>query len=115
MTQHIPEGVFWCLVAVSLAGLLLLVRQYQITVTLRRRLTIHESGLLAREEEVRHLAEVRLPGLAEASRRPAPVPGPLDTDLAGTAYGKDLQKVVEQFTDAAEAAQSRADTSARQR
>ncbi|MFF3246397.1 ATP-binding protein [Streptomyces sp. NPDC002870] len=113
MTQHIPEGVFWCLVAVSLAGLLLLVRQYRITVTLRRRLTIHEAGLLAREEEVRHLAEVRLPGLAEASRRPAPVPGPLDTDLAGTAYGKDLQKIIEQFTGAAEAAQSRADTSAK--
>jgi two-component sensor histidine kinase len=115
MTQHIPEAVFWCLAAVSLAGLMLLVRQYRITVTLRRRLTIHEAGLLAREEEARHLAEVRLPALVEASRRPAPVPvpGPLDADLAQTAYGKDLQKIVEQFTGAAEAAQSRADTSAK--
>ncbi|MFF0204491.1 ATP-binding protein [Streptomyces sp. NPDC005017] len=113
MTQHIPEAVFWCLAAVSLAGPLLLVRQYRITAVLRRRLTAREAGLLAREEEVRHLAEVRLPALAEASRRSEPVPGPLDPELAATEYGRDLQKIVEQFTDADLSAQSRADKSAK--
>jgi two-component sensor histidine kinase len=113
MTQHIPEAVFWCLAAVTLAGLLLLVRQHRITATLRRRLTSLEAGLLAREEEARHLAEVRLPALVEASRGTAPVPGPLDAELAETPYGKSLQKIVEQFTGAAEAAQSRADKSAK--
>ncbi|MFF3457082.1 ATP-binding protein [Streptomyces sp. NPDC002730] len=113
MTQHIPEAVFWCLAAVILAGLLLLVRQHRITATLRRRLTSLEADLLAREEETRHLAEVRLAALVEASRSTAPVPGPLDAELAGTRYGKSLQKIVEQFTGAAEIAQSRADKSAK--
>ena len=113
MTQHIPEAVFWCLAVVTSAGLLLLVRQYRITATLRRRLTIHEAGLLAREEEARHLAEVRLSALVEASHGTAPVPGPLDADLSGTPYGMNLQKIVEQFTRAAEAAQSRADKAAK--
>ncbi|MER6617527.1 ATP-binding protein [Streptomyces xantholiticus] len=113
MTQHIPEAVFWCLAAVTVAGLLLLVRQYRITATLRRRLTGLEAGLLAREEEARHLAEVRLPALGQASRGTAPVPGPLDAELAGTPYGKSLQRIVEQFTGAAEAAQLRADKSAK--
>ncbi|MFF3326317.1 ATP-binding protein [Streptomyces sp. NPDC002889] len=112
MTQHIPEAVFWCLAALTPAGLLL-VRQHRITATLRRRLTIHEVGLLAREEEARHLAEVRLPALVEASYGTAPAPGPLDADLAETAYGKNLQRIVEQFTAAAEAAQSRADRAAK--
>ncbi|WP_156722248.1 ATP-binding protein [Streptomyces apocyni] len=113
MTQHIPEAVFWCLAMVTLAGVSLLVRQYRITTALRRRLTIHEAGLLAREEEVRHLSEVRLPALVEAAHGSAPVPGPLDTDLAGTTYGRNLQQVVEQFTGAAEATRSRADRSAK--
>ncbi|MGW0555909.1 ATP-binding protein [Streptomyces sp. NPDC002926] len=113
MTQHIPEAAFWCLVAVTLAGALLLVRQHRIAATLRRRLTLNEAGLLAREEEARHLAEVRLPALVEAPQGTALVPGPVDGDLAGTTYGKNLLKIVEQFTGVAETAQSRADKSAR--
>ncbi|MEV0375483.1 ATP-binding protein [Streptomyces sp. NPDC050636] len=113
MTQHIPEAVFWCLAAVTLAEVSLLVRQFRITAALRRRLTIHQAGLLAREEEVRHLSEVRLPALVEAPHGSAPVPEPLDADLAGTTYGRNLQQIVEQFTGAAEATRSRADRSAK--
>ncbi|MFI0908411.1 ATP-binding protein [Streptomyces sioyaensis] len=115
MTQHIPEAVFWCLAAVTLTALWLLVRQHRITATLRRHLRSRDAGLLAREEEVRHLAEVRLPALAEASlgTAPPPVPGPLDAELAGTTYGKNLQRITEQFTGGTQAAQSRADTSAK--
>ncbi|MGP3999753.1 ATP-binding protein [Streptomyces sp. 8N706] len=111
MTHDIPEAVFWCLAAVTLAGLSLLVRQHRISAILRRRLTIHEAGLLAREEEVRHLAEVRLPALAEAAHGTTPVPGPLHADLVGTTYGRNLQEIIQQFAGVATAAQSRADKS----
>ncbi|MFG3117503.1 ATP-binding protein [Streptomyces sp. NPDC048197] len=118
MTHHITEAVSWCITAVTLPALPLLIRQHRITATLRRHLTSRDAGLLAREEEVRHLVEARLPALAEASldtarTAPAPVPGPLDPGLAGATYGRNLQRITEQFTEVMQAAQARADTSAK--
>lgn len=115
MTQLIPEAVFWSLAAAVLAGFVLLVRQRQITAALRKRLADLEDSLHAREEEARHLVEVRLPALEEAQYQPTPVPPPgmLDRRLAGTAYGQRLQKVVDLFTGAADKARSRADQSAK--
>jgi hypothetical protein len=111
MTRHIPEAVFWCLVAGALAGLILLIRQHQITSALRRRLAATEESLRGRDEEARHLVEVRLPALEEAQHQP--LPGLLDRRLSGTAYAQSLQQVVDLFTGAADTARSRADHSTR--
>jgi two-component sensor histidine kinase len=115
MTQHIPGAVFWCLAIVTCVALLLLIRQYRITAALRRRLRLGEADLLAREEEMRHLAETRLPALLEASRDAGTpsVPGPLDADLLATTYGKSLQRVVDQLSSVGEDARLRADKSAK--
>lgn len=113
MTQHIPEAVVWCLAACVLAALVLLVRQRRLTAALRRRLTASERSLRAREEEAGHLAEVRLPALAQAHQHPVPVPGPLDPGLAGTAYGQSLQQAQDLFAQAVDTARARADQSAR--
>ncbi|GAA2461551.1 sensor histidine kinase [Streptomyces macrosporus] len=104
--------MFWCL-ATAVPAVVLLVRQSRISARLRRRLTSSEAALRAREEEVRHLVEVRLSALVEAPHCAASVPGPLDAELAATAYGANLEKVVEMFTGAAEAARTRADQSAK--
>ncbi|GAA2408581.1 sensor histidine kinase [Streptomyces glaucosporus] len=104
--------MFWCLATAAPAAVLL-VRQNRIGARLRRRLTSSEAALRAREEEVRHLVEVRLAALVEAPHCVASVPGPLDAELAATAYGANLEKVVEMFTSAAAAARSRADRSAK--
>ncbi|WP_031506818.1 ATP-binding protein [Streptomyces megasporus] len=112
MTQHIPEAVFWCLATAAPAAVLL-VRQSRISARLRRRLTSSEAALRSREEEVRHLVEVRLAALVETPHGAASVPGPLDAELATTAYGANLEKVVEMFANAAAAARSRADQSAK--
>ncbi|WP_240138966.1 ATP-binding protein [Streptomyces sp. MUM 178J] len=116
MTQHIPGAVVWCLAVVTFVGLLLLIRQHRITAALRRRLRLHEAALSARDEEIRHLAETRLPALVKASRDAdaTPVPGrPLDAELAATPYGRSLQRIVDQLSGVGEAARLRADKSAK--
>lgn len=115
MTRHIPGAVFWCLATVTLTGLSLLIRQHRITVALRRRLRLQEAALLALEDEIRHLAEVRLPALVQASRDAgtALVPRPLDAELAKTTYGEHLQRIVDQLSGIGEAAQLRAAMSAK--
>ncbi|MGP3949915.1 ATP-binding protein [Streptomyces sp. 7N604] len=115
MTRHISEAVFWFLAAGVLTGLVLLVRQRQMTATLRKRLSALEDSLHARDEEARHLVEVRLPALEEVRKQPGPVaePGPLDRSVAETPFGQSLQQVVDLFTGASHKAQSRADQSAK--
>ncbi|WP_149181836.1 ATP-binding protein [Streptomyces sp. TRM49041] len=116
MTQHIPGAVVWCFATVAFVGLLLLIRQYRITAGLRRRLRLHEAALSARDEEIQHLAETRLPALVKASRDAdaTPVPGrPLDAELAATPYGRSLQRIVDQLSGVGEAARLRADKSAK--
>lgn len=109
-----PEAVFWFLAAGLLAGSVLLVRQRRITAALRERAAALEAGLRARDTEIRHLVESRLPALEDdQQRRPGPAPGLLNTSLAGTEYARSLQLAVDLFTGAADRARSRADQSAK--
>ncbi|MET7936102.1 ATP-binding protein [Streptomyces sp. NPDC005322] len=113
MTDHISEAVSWCLAVVLLVVSVLLMRQRQITAGVRRRNATLEDSLRARDEEAKHLVEVRLPAIADALSQPAPLPGLRDEKLAGTAFAQSLHAVMEQFTRAVDKAQARADASAK--
>ncbi|MFE2187976.1 ATP-binding protein, partial [Streptomyces sp. NPDC059455] len=113
MTDHISEAVSWCLAAALLVVLVLLIRQRQITAGVRRRNATLEESLRARDEEVHHLVDVRLPSIADALSQPGPLPGLRDEKLAGTAFAQSLHAVMEQFTRAVDKAQTRADASAK--
>lgn len=113
MSPHITEAAFWCLVAGALVVLVLLIRQRQITATLRKQNTLLARSVGARDQEASHLADVRLAALADALHEPVPVPGLVDEQLAGTAFAHSLQTVMDRFAGAVEQAQSRADQSAK--
>ncbi|MEV0227503.1 ATP-binding protein [Streptomyces sp. NPDC050704] len=116
MKEQIPEAVFWCVAVGLLAVTVLLVRQRGITSLLRRRNAELAEDLRTREEEVRHLAAVRLPALEDhGARQSEPVPGIglLDARLAGSGFAKSLDHVLERFATAVEHAQARADQSAK--
>ncbi|WP_328493972.1 ATP-binding protein [Streptomyces sp. NBC_00414] len=114
MKEQIPEAVLWCVAVALLAVTVLLVRQRGITARLRRRDAELTEGLRTREEEVRHLVAVRLPALADHGPQPqAPGIGLLDATLAGSAFAKCLDHVLERFEGAVEHAQARADQSAK--
>ncbi|MCP9205664.1 ATP-binding protein [Streptomyces sp. NEAU-Y11] len=113
MTDHISEAVSWCLAVVALVVLVLLTRQRRITAGVRRRNAALEESLRARDEEVRHLCDIRLPAVADGVNLPTPLPGLKDEKLAGTTFAQSLHAVMEQFTRAVDKAQSRADASAK--
>ncbi|NYI07230.1 sensor histidine kinase [Allostreptomyces psammosilenae] len=114
MSPHIPAAVFWCLVVGALAITVLAVRQRLITATLRRRNAELEGDLRATVEEIQHLANVRLPALAESlQHHPVPVPGPLHERPPGSTLAESLQTVMDLFSGTMERAQARADQSAR--
>ncbi|MER6141572.1 ATP-binding protein [Streptomyces sparsogenes] len=113
MTDHISEAVSWCLAVVVLVVFVLLMRQRTITAGVRRRNATLEDSLKARDEELQHLVEVRLPVIADALSQPSPLPGLRDERLAGTAFAQSLHGVVELFTRAVDKAQARADASAK--
>ena len=79
----------------------------------RRRNATLDDDVRAREEEVQHLVAVRLPAIADRAGQPIPGVGLLDERLAGTAFGKSLDEVMERFAGAVDNAQSRADQSAK--
>ncbi|MBL1100505.1 ATP-binding protein [Streptomyces coffeae] len=113
MTDHISEAVSWCLAVVVLVVSVLLTRQRRITAGVRRRNATLEESLRARDEEVRHLVDVRLPAVADGVNLPTPLPGLKDEKLAGTTFAQSLHAVMEQFTRAVDKAQTRADASAK--
>ncbi|MBC3990084.1 ATP-binding protein, partial [Streptomyces sp. AC563] len=113
MTQHISEVVFWCVAAALLIVAVLLLRQRQITTGLRKHNAALETSLRARDEEARHLVEVRLPAAEDSGHQSLPAPGLLDEQLTGTAYAWHLQQATEQFAGAVEKAQTRADQAAK--
>jgi two-component sensor histidine kinase len=113
MTEQIPEAVFWSLAVALFAVTVLLVRQHGITARQRGRNGELADGLRARDEELRHLVSVRLPGLEDATPQPAPALGLLDARLADTEFAKCLDGVLERFAGAVEHAQYRADQSAK--
>jgi two-component sensor histidine kinase len=114
MTRDIPEAVFWCLLAVALAVMVLLIRGRQAIARLRGRVKVLDDDVRARDAEVRHLATVRLTALADSvTHRPGAVPGLLHGRLAGSAFATSLDQVVELFARTSQAAQARADASAK--
>ncbi|KRV48955.1 ATP-binding protein [Wenjunlia vitaminophila] len=113
MKSDIPAVAFWCLAAGALAVVVLLVRQQLITRALRARNATLEGRVKARDEEVRHLATVRLPALADAPHQPVLVPGLLDRRLAGTGFEQSLQDVMDLLAGVVDRAQVRADQSAK--
>ncbi|MFI0962635.1 ATP-binding protein [Streptomyces sp. NPDC021080] len=117
MTERIPEAASWCLAAGLLAVTVLLLRQRGISGRQRRRADELTENLRARDEELRHLAEARLPVLDDAPHRHAgtdvPAVGLLDARLAGTDFAKQLDTVLERFSEAVGHAQARADRSAK--
>ncbi|MFE7116782.1 ATP-binding protein [Streptomyces sp. NPDC057654] len=113
MSDHIPAAVIWCLAAALAVTLVLLVRQRQITAGVRKRAAALESSLRARDEEMHHLATVRLPAIEDSANQPAPPPGLLDQRLTGTAYAHSLQTVMDLFRQAGDRAKARAEQSAR--
>lgn len=113
MTQHIPDAAFWCALVVALALLVLLLRQRRIAATLRRRAATLEDGIRNRDEEARHLVDVRLPSVADAYYQAEPPPGLHDAQLAGTSFADSLERVLDHFTGAVDKARARADQSAK--
>ncbi len=114
MTRDIPEAVFWCLLAVALGVVVLLIRERQVSSRLRGRIKVLEDDVRALDAEARHLATVRLPGLMDSiSHRPGTVPGLLHGRLAGSAFAASLQTVIDLFGRTAQEAQARADMSAK--
>ncbi|MER0244871.1 ATP-binding protein [Streptomyces sp. HSW2009] len=113
MTQQISEVVLWCVAGALLVVAVLLLRQRQIAARLRQHNAALEGSLRARDEEVRHLVEVRLPAAGDSSHQSLPEPGLLDEQLTGTAYAWHLQQATEQFAGAVEKAQTRADQAAK--
>ncbi|MFJ6833766.1 ATP-binding protein, partial [Streptomyces sp. NPDC091209] len=117
MNDRIPEAVSWCLAAGLLAVTVLLLRQRGISRRQRRRAAGLAEDLRVRDEELRHLAEIRLPALEDAPHQhvPAGVPasGPFDVRLTGTDFAKHLDTVLERFSEAVGHAQARADQSAK--
>ncbi|MFD5634406.1 ATP-binding protein [Streptomyces sp. NPDC127077] len=114
MTERIPEAVSWCLAAGLVAVTVLLLRQRGISARQRRRTDDLTEDLRARDEELRHLAEVRLPVLEDTPHQPvAPAAPLLDARLAGTDFAKHLDGVLERFSEVVGHAQARADRSAK--
>lgn len=114
MTRDIPEAVLWCLLAVLLAVVVLLIRERRTGNRLRGRLKVLDADVRARDDEVRHLAAVRLPALMDSlSYRPGSIPGLTHGRLAGSSFAMALTSVIDLFGKSTENAQARADTSAK--
>lgn len=114
MNQTQLAVAFWCLVVAALAVLVLLARQRHITTRIRKQNSALQGDLRVRDEEMQHLASVRLPALADFSRHPAtPVPGPLHQQLDTTQYAQGLHSVMGLFSDSVETTTDRVDQSAK--
>jgi two-component sensor histidine kinase len=114
MSRPILEVLVPCL-AVGLAlAVFAMMHQRRIARASSSRATVLLDELRAMEKEARYLAEVRLPALAESFHEPSvQVPGLLHERLAGSPYGRSLQRATELFAQSVGAAQARADHSAR--
>ena len=113
MPRPILEALVWCLAVGLLLAVVAVAHQRRIAGASRRHATALRGDLRARDLEARHLAEVRLPALAESLHEESvQVPGPLHENIADSPYGHSQQRVVEQFTHSVNAALARADQSA---
>ncbi|MBG0825683.1 sensor histidine kinase [Planomonospora sp. ID91781] len=110
-----PHPLLEVLLALCLvAAVAVAVRQWRMAAALHRQHAALVGELRARDEEARHLVEVRLPALAESLFQPSvPVPGPLHAHLATTGYGHSMQAAMGQLDHHVRAALARADQAAR--
>ncbi|MGI8332501.1 ATP-binding protein [Actinomadura scrupuli] len=115
MEQYQFAAALSCLAAGVVVLAVLLVRQWQITISLRRRETLLNDRLYLCEEEVRHLVDTRLPELMDSLHgRPVTVSGPLyQQRLRGTVYEQALQRVMDLFAESVERTKTRSDRSAK--
>ncbi|MEU6170381.1 ATP-binding protein [Streptantibioticus parmotrematis] len=112
MTRDTLQAWLWCLAAVALVVVVLLVRERLAVVRLRRRITELEGLTRDRDEALRDLAEVRLPALLDggpAAAANVPVP----PSLVGSGYALSLAAVIRSFTTSVETTRARADRTAR--
>jgi hypothetical protein len=109
MDRQTLAVAFWVLLAIVLITVFLLVRQGRTTRALRRRAEEAEDRARIRAEEERHLAEARLPALAESlGHRPVDVPGPRRPEAA-----EHHERVISLFTDSVRQATERGEQAAR--
>jgi signal transduction histidine kinase len=114
MSRTTLEALFYFVAICACIAIVLAVRQWQITAALRKQNAMLATGLRLRDEEIRHLAGVRLPALVESlHQNVVPVPGPLYEQLMGSEYGNALESVADQFTRSVNAVQARAGQSVR--
>ncbi|MEV6867362.1 ATP-binding protein [Streptosporangium subroseum] len=114
MSRYMLEALVWFLAICVLIVVVLVVRQWRTASALSKRNVILIGNLRARDEEIRHLASVRLPALVESSHQSSvSVPGPLYEQLIGSEYGNSLELVMEQFTQSVNTVRASAGQSAR--
>jgi signal transduction histidine kinase len=112
MERYLFAAIACSVAAVVILGVLL-VRQWRITHPLRRRIKELGESLRLRDEELKHLADTRLPELVDyLNDRPVSVSGPLNGQkLQGTPYEHSVRSVMDLFAHSVGQAQNRADES----
>ncbi|MFJ2478362.1 ATP-binding protein [Streptomyces sp. NPDC087659] len=115
MTSDLWEEVRWAAAFAPLAfTLVLLVRRHRAVATLRRKIAVCESEMRLREEELEHLATVRLPEVLDpGGADPSTAHHLFHPGLEGTAYAQSLRTVAELFVRSEESARKRADEAAK--
>ncbi|MFE3110675.1 ATP-binding protein [Kitasatospora indigofera] len=107
MSISYPAVAAWCLTVCLLATAAAGMRWRRHAAALKRLLE-------NRDAEARHLAEARLPAVAESTRSlNIPVPGTLHESTADTPFGQSLEAVVNSFARSQETARLRADRATR--
>ncbi|WP_199487471.1 ATP-binding protein [Actinomadura spongiicola] len=115
MEPFLLATAFVVVAGACIAATVQLVREQRASAVLRARNAALTRGIELREQELRHLADVRLPELMESLTNPgADVTGPLH-DLAreAPAYDKALRTVLELFAGSAEGVRQRSDQAAK--
>ena len=114
MAIQTTAAVFWCLAVCLVAAVVAALRWWRVATVLRRQAATLQRNLRDRDDEALHLAETRLPAVAESAySRNVPVPGVLNGQLEGSPFGRSLEAAVAAFTGFVVTAQSRADRAAR--
>ena len=114
MTRDVALAVSCCLLAVAVVAVVLLVRERQISARLRHQVTGLGDDLHTRDEEIHHLATVRLPELIGSSAQDfGHAAFLLHARLTGTTFGNAVRTVTELFGGSLQMAQEHADVSAK--
>ncbi|MGA5703052.1 ATP-binding protein [Peterkaempfera bronchialis] len=106
------NAALWCLLCLIAGLAVLLVRQRRSVVALRREVEACRGSVRSRDEELVHLAEVRLPATLESSGQVV-VPGLRNAHLTSTPFARGLSQVLEVCSQAVDASGVRAEQAAR--